>query len=284
LQLALLPNAAVPAGFVYVSAGEFWFGDGDEQLRTQFLGTVPIHHRRTDGYSIARHETTYADWITFLDALPAPERARYTPHTSAVLHGSMRLQETSADPTDRQWQLIFQPASHRYTAKVGDPITYLGRHDRERQDWTRFPVAGIEPADAERYLKWLRDTKRVPGARLCNELEWERAARGADDRLFPHGDELKPEEANFDMTYRRVDSAFGPDAVGSYPASRSPFDLDDMAGNAFELVTSSQKAGEIVIRGGGYYFTAYTCRSTNREPVQQTFRDMTTGIRVCASG
>ena len=34
---------------------------------------------------------------------------------------------------------------------------------------------------------------------------------------------------------------------------------------------------------GAYYFTAYTCRSTNREPVQSTFRDMTTGIRVCAS-
>ena len=56
-----------------------------------------------------------------------------------------------------------------------------------------------------------------------------------------------------------------------------------MAGNVFEFVASSQKADEIVIRGGAYYFTAYTCRSTNREPVQSTFRDMTTGIRVCAS-
>ena len=76
----------------------------------------------------------------------------------------------------------------------------------------------------------------MPGARLCTELEWERAARGADDRLFPHGDELDADDANFDVTYGRVDSAYGPDVVGSHPASRSPFGVDDLAGNVFELV------------------------------------------------
>jgi formylglycine-generating enzyme required for sulfatase activity len=284
VELALPPISAVPEGFVYVPPGEFWFGDADEQVRTQFLGTVPIHRRHTEGYSIARHETTYAEWIAFLDALPPPERARYVPHASATRGGgSMRLQPAGGDGGDRQWQLVSQPTSHRYSARFGEAINYIGRHDRARQDWSRLPVVGIEPADVMRYLEWLRATKRVPGARLCTEVEWERAARGADDRLFPHGDELRPEEANFDQTYRRVDSAYGPDAVGSYPSSRSPFGVDDMAGNAFEFVASSQKADEIVIRGGAYYYTAYTCRSTNREPVARTYRDMTTGIRVCAS-
>ena len=84
-----------------------------------------------------------------------------------------------------------QPASHRYSAKVGEALSYIGRHERARQDWSRLPVVGIAPADAMRYLEWLRATRRVPGARLCTEVEWERAARGADDRLFPHGDELR---------------------------------------------------------------------------------------------
>ena len=81
----------------------------------------------------------------------------------------------------------------------------------------------------------------MPGARLCSELEWERAARGGDDRMFPHGDELRAEDANIDLTYGRVDSAYGPDAVGSHPASRSPFGVDDLAGNVLELVDIGQQ-------------------------------------------
>ena len=106
---------------------------------------------------------------------------------------------------------------------------------------------------------------------------------GPDDRLFPHGDELEGNDANLDVTYGRHDDAYGPDAVGMHPASRSPFGIDDMAGNLFEFVTSSQKVGEFVIRGGAYYFGSATCRVTNREPVSPRLRDVTTGIRVCAS-
>src|SRR4029079_10216752 len=122
------------------------------------------------------------------------------------------------------------------------------------QDWLDFPVTGVAPDDVERYLRWLRESGRVPQARLCDEVEGERAARGADDRLYPHGDDLAPDDANFDVTYGRVDSAVGPDAVGAHPASRSPFGLDDLAGNALELVRSSLAPQGFVIRGGGYFF------------------------------
>ena len=39
----------------------------------------------------------------------------------------------------------------------------------------------------------------------------------------------------------------------------------------------------MVIRGGAYYFGAASCRSTNRELVPATLRDVTTGVRVCSS-
>ena len=87
------------------------------------------------------------------------------------------------------------------------------------------------------------------------------------------------------MTYGRVDSAYGPDEVGSHPASRSPFGVDDLAGNVFELVdVVGQEADELVdSRAAPTTSQSVNCRSTNREAVPPTFRDVTTGIRVCAS-
>jgi len=80
-----------------------------------------------------------------------------------------------------------------------------------------------------------------------------------------------------------VASAYGPDVVGAHPASRSPFDVDDLVGNALELATSSEEPAAVVLRGGGYYFGAASCRSTNREAIPATLRDVGTGFRVCAS-
>ena len=106
VDLPLPKAAAVPHGFVYVPTGEFWFGDGDELLRSQFLGAVPLHRRRTDAYLIAQHETTYAEWIAFLEALPRAQRSQNLPDVSrdhprvAAAHG------------DRRWLAAGLPAVH----------------------------------------------------------------------------------------------------------------------------------------------------------------------------
>jgi formylglycine-generating enzyme required for sulfatase activity/tRNA A-37 threonylcarbamoyl transferase component Bud32 len=274
-----LPRAgAIPEGFVYVPASEFWFGDGDEQLRTQFLNTVPIHKRQMGPYLIAERETTFGEWIEYLNAQPPADRARRLPGASMPLRGSLALRDGPGG-----WQLTIQPTSHRYLARAGEKLAYKGRTQRVREDWLRFPVTGISGADMELYLAWLRSSGRVRNARFCTEVEWEHAARGADDRVFPHGDDLQPDDANFDLTYGRIASAYGPDAVSSHPASRSPFGVDDLAGNVMELIVSSQQRDEMVIRGGGYWFGAASCRSTNREPVPSTIKDVATGLRVCAS-
>jgi formylglycine-generating enzyme required for sulfatase activity len=263
---------------VFIPPGEFWFGDIDEKLRTDFLDTVPIHRRSTGSYLIARHETTYRQWIAFLDELPAAQQSAHAPDVASAHKGSLKLGRSGGS-----WQLTFHPTSQRYTARAQEPFVYVGRTRRAEQPWLDFPVAAISPADVEQFLAWQRRTGKVPGARLCTEAEWERAARGADDRVYPHGDELARDDANFDLTYGRVDSAFGPDAVGSHPASRSPFGLDDLAGNIFEFTQSSLDKGGPVVRGGAYYFNAATCRITNRNSVFATFRDLTTGVRICAS-
>jgi len=277
VELALPAASVVPKDFVYVPPGKFWYGDGDEQLRTQFLDTVPIHRRATGAFLVARYETTYQDWLEFLDDLPPAERLRRAPTIAGTIRGGLALQRLRDG-----WQLTIQPSAQRYQAKLHEPIAYLGRHRRARQDWLRFPIGGISADDADRYLAWLREKGRLPGARLCSELEWERAARGGDDRVFPHGDDLAEDDANFDRTYERIDGAYGPDEVGAHPDSRSPFDVDDLSGNIMELVASDVTAGGFAVRGGSYYLSAATTRLTNRTDVPRSFRDVSGGLRVCA--
>ena len=86
------------------------------------------------------------------------------------------------------------------------------------------------------------------------------------------------------ISLRAAGDGDGPDAVGSHPATRSPFGVDDLAGNVLELVGSSLGAeDELLVRGGAYFFGAASCRSTNREIVPATLRDATIGFRVCAT-
>jgi formylglycine-generating enzyme required for sulfatase activity len=159
-------------------------------------------------------------------------------------------------------------------------LHYQGRSLRAAQDWRRFPVTGISGDDAMAYAAWLDAAGRVPGARLCTEIEWENAARGADGREYPHGDSVDRDDANFDGTYGADD--MGPDEVGSHPSSRSPFGLDDMAGNAFEWTTSSLVPGQPLGRGGAYFYDQKTMRLPNRSISPPTLRDASLGMRLCA--
>ena len=276
-----LPLAGeVPADFVYVPAGRFLFGSADEDsLRRGFLHAVPIHAVGTGPYFIARHETTFAEWIEYLEALPPSERLAHVPRVAlGGFEGALELKEIEG----HRWQLSIKPAPLTRTARSGEPMTFPGRGVRRTQDWPRLPVTGVTAADAAAYAAWLAGTKRVPGARLCTEIEWERAARGADDRAFPHGNSLAPEDANYDQTYGKVPLAMGPDEVGSHPASRSPFGVDDMAGNAWEWTVSSVDPTGHAARGGSYYFDVNSARVANRETPEPSFRDVSVGLRVCA--
>ncbi|XYH93223.1 formylglycine-generating enzyme family protein [Sorangium sp. So ce1128] len=188
-----------------------------------------------------------------------------------------------AQPAGGAFELLLKPTIEAYRAREGELLRYPGRAVRAAQDWRRFPVAAVSFEDASAYAAWLDRTGRVPGARLCTEAEWERAARGADDRVFPGGDRLEPDDANHDATYGRDPLGFGPDEVGAHPASASPFGVHDLAGNVFEWTVSADGSGEPVLRGGSWYENALTSVSSNREPSEPTLRDALVGARLCAT-
>jgi serine/threonine protein kinase/formylglycine-generating enzyme required for sulfatase activity len=278
-RIALPLAASAPPDMIYVPAGRFLFGSAETtNVRRGFLSAAPIHEIQTAAYYIARHEVTFGAWIEFLDALPADERRRRTP--SAV---SPQSSLTLTELGPRRWRLDLTPTTRTYTAVTGERLRYERRSKRADQDWLRFPVAAVSYNDAVAYAAWLDHTGRVPGARLCNEYEWERAARGADGRSFPSGSDLAPDDANIDVTYGRDPLAFGPDEVGSHPASRSPIGADDMAGNVWEWTRSIETAGAPVPRGGSWYNAAMSSRSVNREHGEPTQRHVFMGVRVCAT-
>ncbi|MFE6735955.1 formylglycine-generating enzyme family protein [Microbacterium sp. NPDC057650] len=96
----------------------------------------------------------------------------------------------------------------------------------------QHPVFGVTWTDATEFCVWM--TERLGHeVRLPTETEWERAARGDDDREFPWGDEYRPGLANlWDLGVGTTT------AVGSFPEGASPFGVLDMAGNVDEWTST----------------------------------------------
>jgi eukaryotic-like serine/threonine-protein kinase len=282
VAIELLPAAAVPAGYIHVPPGAFQYGSADDDsVRRLFFDTVPIHEVHTPGFLIGRTEVTYAQWIEFLDDLEPAARARHTPRvaTSPTVQvgGTLELRTTSGGARE----LVMTPASIEYRARTGELLEIPDRATRRRQDWHQLPVAGISPDDAIAYAAWLDRTGRLPRARLCTEVEWERAARGADGRPYPHGDHLAGDDANIDETYGRRPGGYGPDTVGAHPASTSPHGLVDTSGNLWEVVRSV--TGGFMARGGCFYQKARTAHLANRQgPLPGDIRHDQVGTRICA--
>jgi serine/threonine-protein kinase len=89
------------------------------------------------------------------------------------------------------------------------------------QDKPAFPVVNVTIGDAEAFAKWA-------GQRLPSAREWEKAARGADGRDFPWGNEADASHANVASKSLQAASDFAEFA--------SPYKTLNMIGNAWELV------------------------------------------------
>jgi formylglycine-generating enzyme required for sulfatase activity len=88
-----------------------------------------------------------------------------------------------------------------------------------------LPATNLSWPIADEFARWM-------GMRLLSEAEWTKAARGADKRIWPWGNEHPDDTlANFGGG-----STCSPLPVDSRPAGASPFGVVNLSGNVFELI------------------------------------------------
>jgi formylglycine-generating enzyme required for sulfatase activity len=89
----------------------------------------------------------------------------------------------------------------------------------------RHPVVHVTWFGAQAYCRWAR-------LRLPTEIEWEKAARGTDARLFPWGNQWNADALQWHRGNRVGNEPTA--TVDAYPQGRSPYGFYQMAGNVAE--------------------------------------------------
>jgi formylglycine-generating enzyme required for sulfatase activity len=156
------------------------------------------------------------------------------------------------------------------------------------KELTDHPVVNVSYAEAQAYCEWL---SRVTGTqyRLPTEQEWEKAARGTDERRYPWGKEWHPDRCN---SLEAEHASTTP--VRAYePRGASPYGVLDLVGNVAEWTASWYDAypgtpsqspffGEIqrVVRGGAWMHSAQWTRVTFRGHYRPETRRDVLGFRI----
>jgi formylglycine-generating enzyme required for sulfatase activity len=212
--------------------------------------------------------------------VPEPQPPPVTDIMIEIPAGSFTMGSDQGDAEDSPAQEIELPAYEIDKFEVtnadfkvfSDQTGYVTYAEQQglsnwRTEWStgkdNHPVVMVTWDDAVAYCEWL-------GKRLPTEAEWEKAARGEDERSFPWGNDWDPNKANVKERGLR-----GTATVGSFGDGASPYGVEDMTGNVWEWTADWYQAypgntaedpyyGEQfrVTRGGGWF---------DEEPQSTTF-------------
>lgn len=169
-----------------------------------------------------------------------------------------------------------------------------GRRKPDDRGWSRSnrPVINVNWDDATAFCNWL-SSKTGKNIRIPTEAQWEKAARGTDQRKYPWGNN----EPNCAATnYNDCNGRTMP--VGSYPFDVSFYGVYDMAGNVKEWCsdwydaayysvsplnnpTGPDTGTQRVHRGGSWKTPAEGIRAIDRDGTRPENFGSRNGIRIC---
>lgn len=270
----LVPIAALPPEDVLVP-GSITAVGGDSHA----IEPVPAREVWIDAFVMRRDAVTIREFLAFLDDIDPADAERFAPRWQEG--GSYGSSETrSVERVEGRHQVVRAGESGRVMSLT-------------------WPVTSVDWHAAQAFAAWTAARTGLPW-RLPDELEWEKAARGADGRFFPWGDFPEPTWA------RMVGST--PDAlcrapVSSHPIDTSVYGVRDLAGNArtwcagpwtlegppvadgrLVMVTCAPGDPELrSIRGGSWTTNAWLSRSANRFAGRPDERFAAVGIRLVRS-
>ena len=250
---------------VQIPAGPFLAGSDQAERELAYR-----LDERAYGHSVTRQQRWYAD-----------ERARGSADTGAYAI-------TVTPITNRQYAAFVAATGH--PPPDVDRATWrsyglIHPYERTRRfAWTNnrppvgredHPVVLVSIADAQAYAAWL--SQRTGRAwRLPTELEWEKAARGVDGRIFPWGNEFEPARLNSHDA-----GPFDTEPVGRYRAGASPFGMLDVAGQVYEWTATAAGPGRAIVKGGSWDDKGCgVCRPAARHARPVTLKHILIGFRL----
>jgi formylglycine-generating enzyme required for sulfatase activity len=158
-----------------------------------------------------------------------------------------------------------------------------------REGYEDHPVVHVTWFGAKAYCEFY-------GWRLPTEMEWERGARGGDERPYPWGEDISPANANYYNSGDPFERALGKQGdttpVGFYSGknhagfttldSPSPYGLYDMAGNVWQWTGDVYEDQHYrYLRGGSKLEYEHYLRIWMRNSAEPDFHSPSLGFR-CA--
>jgi formylglycine-generating enzyme required for sulfatase activity len=235
--------------YLIVPAGKFLMGDNFNDAFMDSNGDSqekPVHPVYLKAYYIGKYEVTNEEFKKFID-----DGGYTNPDYWSTEEWERASSEIEKDIRNNPYGNVIKHSYGRQPEFWNDS-TYNGGGITGNE---KFPVTGVNLHEANAYCKWLSD-KTGTTYRLPTEAEWEKAARGTDQRRFPWGDYIDRRYANYRSgdpyeTNQLVTGGLTP--VGYYNASTykypdgkqtfvtrnnaSPYGAYDMAGNVWEWVS-----------------------------------------------